>query len=203
MTMILLRIIVTGSWAGCFIVAARAAGSSSGDFTALGCMVVGILLSIGMSAVWTPMIADFLCGPLLSVIDDCTYVESKSRLNGWIDWASRNKYYSLLVFLCLLKGFLRPEIPTAFLKGLKHSKPGSWAQKVLARRVYRFNNTQNSLRAAKVLEEHGEKPRWHHNPEVVLSLMREEKEKLKKTQPIKVYPPAVVSDTTTQLPFLS
>src|SRR5262245_55618639 len=110
--MILLRILVTGAWLGCFVAAARCAGSASGDIQAIGYMVIGIFLGIAMSAVWTPVIAEFLCGSL-DVLDDCTYVESKSRLNGLITWATKKKYYSLLVFLCLLKGFLRPELPSA------------------------------------------------------------------------------------------
>ena len=200
----LLRLLVTSAWFGCFFMAFRAAGTTNGDMAAIGYMMIGIFLGIAMSAVWTPVIAEFLCGSL-DVLDECTYIERRSRLNKAIDWASRNKYFPLLVFLCLVKGFLRPELPSAFIKGLKHSKPGSWAQKMFARRVYRFNNAHNSLQAAKVLEEHGEKPAGHHNPEVIIFLMEEEKKrKMDKTQRIRVIPPEprlpLLSDTTTQLP---
>lgn len=201
--LILLRILVTGSWFGCFIMAARCAGTTSGDLAALGYMVIGILLSIAMSAVWTPWLADFLCGSL-NVLDDCTYIESKSRLNSMIDWASRRRLYSFVVLLCLLKGYLRPELPSTFLRGLKHSKSGSWLQRIFARRVYRFNNSQNSLRAAKVLQEQGENPGMHQNPEVVLLMLQEKRKKLEKTQRIRIPAPRrpLLSDTTTQLPSM-
>jgi hypothetical protein len=80
-------------------------------------------------------------------------------------------------------------MPTAFIIGLENAREGTWFEKVFAREVYRFDNTQNCLWAYQVLKRHGVNPGVHPRPEVNLTLRSVEKEVAPPQPPIPI-PPA-------------
>jgi hypothetical protein len=176
-----LRIVITIAWCSCFFFAAENArlNPQTGDMVNALILGIAVCLSLPMSALWTPVLAETLCGPFIGdITTDSTYVEPDNRLKRWIDRAKRKKQRRLVLLLCLLKGTLRPELPEAFIVGLEHAKPGSRLEKFFAREVYRFNNAQNCLKAVEILKRHGITPGDHVNTEINLVLLG-----LKKTAP--------------------
>ena len=62
-------------------------------------------------------------------------------------------------------------MPSAFVIGLKNARPGSWLEKVFAREVFRFHNTQHCIQAYLALKRHGIDPRPHPNQEINVALL--------------------------------
>ena len=173
MILILLRIIL-GAALGYVISLARENASlhpETGDIANAGLLAIGVILGIANAAAWASYIGAKVAGPLTEPMLTGTFIYEKNRWLQLIRWFERHHLRRLTVALCFLEGIRRPWMPTAFVIGFHYAKPGSWLEKIYAREVYRFNNTQNSLAAFQALKRHGERPPAHPNPEVDLAIL--------------------------------
>ncbi|MBI3415132.1 MAG: hypothetical protein HY043_07400 [Verrucomicrobia bacterium] len=143
----------------------------TGDIANAGLLAFAVVLGIANAAAWAPYIGAKVAGPLTEPMLTGTYVDEKNRWLQLIRWFERHHLRRLTLVMCFLEGVRRPWMPTAFVIGFSHAKPGSWFEKIFAREVYRFNNTQNSLAAFQALKRHGERPPAHPNPEVDLAIL--------------------------------
>lgn len=176
--LVLLRIFFTGLFLYCVIQARDNARTNlaAGDMENAFWVGGGVLLAIALSIVWAPYFGGKIADPLTGGMVNSSMVERKNWLLLWIRWLDKKgKAPGLIRLLCFLEGVRAPWLPTAFNLGLKHSRPGSWLEKVYAREVFKFNNAENCMRAFQALMRQGIDPRPHHNPDVntvLLSLER-------------------------------
>ena len=149
----------------------KGAGDTTGAYYLAVCVGIGILNAL----VWAPYLGDKVSGPLTSMITESTYVERRNWLLALIRWLDARKFRRLVLALSFLEAIRHPDSPTAFLIGFGNARPGSWLEKVYAREVFRFNNTQKCVEAYQALRRHGVDPRPHHNQEVNILLLSLEK----------------------------
>lgn len=150
----------------------RAPGSGqAGDLTGTYYMVVCVVLAILNAAVWAPYLGAKVSAPLTGMITEGAYVERTNWVLRFIRWLDSREYGRAVVLLCFLEGVRHPKLPAAFAMGLKNARPGSWLEKVYAKEVFRFHNTQNCVQAFLALRRHGIDPRPHQNQEVNVILM--------------------------------
>lgn len=142
-----------------------------GDLMNAFYLAIAVILGIGCGCVWAPFFGEKLSNPITGAVTESTYVERKNYVLRFIHWFESRGFRKLTVFLCFIEGVRRPWLPTAFVIGMRHSRPGSWLEKVFAMEVYKFDNTQNCVKARAVLEGHGVDPGAHFNPEVNLTIM--------------------------------
>ena len=192
---VLLRIIFTGAFIYCAIQARDNARDNlmGGDLTNAFWVGIAVLTAIACAIVWAPYIGGKVADPIAGGLTSGEYVERKNRLLQLIRWLETNERSALLIrWLCFLEGVRAPWLPTAFNIGLKHSRPGSWLEKVYARELFRFNNTENCLRAFSTLMSRGIDPRPHSNPDVNAVLLSAERTSAaeRETMPLAPAPPA-------------
>lgn len=192
---VLLRIIFTGAFIYCAMQARDNARDNlmAGDLANAFWVGVAVLTAIACAIVWAPYIGGKVADPITGGLTSGEYVERKNRLLQLIRWLETNERSALLIrWLCFLEGVRAPWLPTAFNIGLKHSKPGSWLEKVYARELFRFNNTENCLRAFSTLMARGIDPRPHPNPDVNAVLLSAERTSAadRETMPLAPAPPA-------------
>ena len=72
--------------------------------------------------------------------------------------------------------------------GMKNARPGSWFEKVFAREVFRFHNTQNCVQAYLALRRRGIDPRPHPNQEINIVLLSLERPQRPEAETIAVTP---------------
>ena len=143
----------------------------TGDLANAGYLALCVVLGIANAAVWAPFLGAKVSGPVTDLMTTGTYIDEKNRFLQLIRWLNNRGYRRVTLFLCFLEGVRRPWMPTAFVIGFQNSKPGTWFEKVYAREVFRFNNSQNCVLAYRALKRHGIKPRAHPNPEIDLVLL--------------------------------
>jgi hypothetical protein len=98
--------------------------------------------------------------------------ERRNWLMQFVRWLDKkNRHPALVRWLCFIEGVRAPWLPTAFIMGLTHSRPGSWLEKVYAREVFKFNNAENCLKAFQALQRHGIDPRPHKSADVNMVLV--------------------------------
>ena len=166
--LVLLRILLTSAWAYCIYQAAISAEGNR-DVENLGpVMYLGLtlFLGLGVGAVWTPFLAQFVYGPLTDNFTGSTYVEPENRFLKMLRWAEARKRRRLILFLAFVEGMLHPNRPHPFIVGLQNARKGSWLEKVFAREVFRFGSGPNCELAAEALRRHGIDPGNHHNAEI-------------------------------------
>jgi hypothetical protein len=147
----------------------------AGDLTGAFYLAVCVGLAILNAVVWAPFLGAKVSGPLTGVITESTYVERINWVLRLIRWLENRGWRRLVLGLCFLEGVRHPAAPTAFVTGLKHARPESWLEKVFAREVFRFNNTQNCVQAYLALKRHGIDPRPHPSQEVNIVLLSMER----------------------------
>jgi hypothetical protein len=193
--MVLLRILFTGAFVYCAMQARDNARDNlmSGDLTNAFWVGIAVLTAIACAIVWAPYIGGKVADPITGGLTNAEYVERKNRLLQFIRWLEKEERSDRLIrWLCFIEGVRAPWLPTAFNIGLKHSTPGSWLEKVYARELFRFNNTENCMRAFSALLRHGIDPRPHANPDVNAVLLSVERTAApeKESMPLAAAPPA-------------
>jgi hypothetical protein len=143
----------------------------TGDLANAGYLALCVILGIANAVVWAPFLGAKVSGPVTDIMTSGTHIDEKNRVLQLIRWFNNRGYRRVTLFLCFLEGVRRPWMPTAFVIGLQKSKPGTWFEKVYAREVFRFNNSQNCALAYEALKRHGIKPGSHPNPEIDLALL--------------------------------
>ena len=175
--LVILRIVFGVALVYQIVDGARNAGGTgeAGDLTGAWYLVICVGLAILNALVWAPYLGNKVSGPLTGMITESTYVERINWVIHLIRWLDARGYRRAVVLLCFLEGVRYPSSPAAFAVGFKNARPGSWLEKVYAREVFRFNNTQSAIQAYLALKRHGMDPRPHHNQEVNVMLMALEK----------------------------
>lgn len=193
--MVLLRIIFTGAFIYCAVQARDNARDNlmAGDLTNAFWVGVAVITAIACAIVWAPYIGGKVADPIAGGLTSGEFVERKNRLLQLIRWLEKKERSDRLIrWLCFVEGVRAPWLPTAFNIGLKHATPGSWLEKIYARELFRFNNTENCIRAFSALMRHGIDPRPHPNPDVNSVLLSVERTAAPEheTMPLAPAPPA-------------
>jgi hypothetical protein len=171
--LIALRILFGGALLFEMVQGAREAPhtNQAGDLTGAFYMVVCVGLAILNAVVWAPYLGEKISAPLTGMITKSTYVERINWVLRLIRRLEARRWRRLVVALCFLEGVRHPKAPAAFVLGFKNARPGSWFEKVFAREVYHFNNTQHCVQAYQALKRHGLDPGPHPNQEVNILLV--------------------------------
>ncbi len=172
--LILLRILFTGAFIYCIAQARDNARTNlaSGDLNSAFWVAAGVIASIASAIVWAPYFGAKVADPLTGGMVQSHTAERKNFVMWLIRWLDkREKHPGLIRWLCFIEGVRAPWLPTGFVIGLAHAKPGSWLEKVYAREVFRFNNAENCMKAFQALMRHGIDPRPHPNTDVNLVLL--------------------------------
>ncbi len=178
--LVLLRIIFTGLFIYCIAQARDNARTNlaAGDMNNAFWVGAGVIVAIAAAICWAPYFGAKVADPLTGGMVQTPPVERKNFVMWLVRWLDkREKYPGLIRWLCFIEGVRAPWLPTGFVIGLEHSKPGSWLEKVYAHEVFKFNNAENCLKAFNALMRHGIDPRPHPSPDVnivLLSLERSE-----------------------------
>ena len=143
------------------------AGDVTGAFYLAVCVGLGILNAL----VWAPYLGAKVSGPLTGVITESTYVERTNWVLRALRWLENRGFRRATLGFCFWEAVRHPFGPTAFAVGLQNARPGSWLEKVFAREVFRFNNTQRCVEAFLALKRHGIDPRPHSSQEVNIMLL--------------------------------
>ena len=140
------------------------------DLTGAGYLIVAVVLGIACACVWAPYLGAKVADPLTGGLVNSAHIERSRRVLKLIRWAENRKMRRLALCLCFIEGVRYPWLPSAFALGLKNAFPGTWLEKVFAREVYRFNNTQNCVLAYETLQRHGIHVPSHEHPEINIAL---------------------------------
>jgi hypothetical protein len=176
--LVILRIIFTGVFIYCIAQARDNARTNigGGDLNNAFWVGAGVLAAIASSIVWAPYFGAKIADPLTGGMVQSPPADRKNLLLLLIRWLDkREKHPALIRWLCFIEGVRAPWMPTGFIIGLNHAKPGSWLEKVYAREVFRFNNAENCMKAFHTLMQHGIDPRPHPNPDVNIVLLSVER----------------------------
>jgi hypothetical protein len=143
----------------------------TGDLANAGYLALCVVLAVANAVVWAPFLGAKVSGPVTDLMTTGTHIDEKNHVLRLIRWFNNRGYRRVTLCLCFFEGIRRPWMPTAFVIGLQNSKSGTWFEKVYAREVFRFNNSQNCVLAYEALKRHGIKPGPHPNPEIDLALL--------------------------------
>jgi hypothetical protein len=189
--LIILRIILGAALIYVVAQAVQSAPSThgAGDTTGAAYLAVCVILGLLNAIVWAPYLGEKISGPIAGTITNSTYVERLNPVLRLIQWLDSRGKSRPTRWLCFLEGIRHPSMPTAFVLGLKHAKPGSWLEKVYAREVYRFNNVQNCVHASAVLKAHGIDPGPHSSQSVNMVLMSTDRAERPEPRNLAVPPP--------------
>ena len=186
--LVLLRIVFTSAFIYCIVEARRGAGQPTAidDVSHAFWLAVAVIVGLACSATWAPYLGEKVAGPLTGGWTESHLDERKNLLLQLIRWCDKRHNARAVRWLCFFEGVRAPHLPTAFILGLKNSKSGSWLEKVYAREVWRFNHTENCVKAFLILQQHGINPGLHNNSEVNLALFTKERQVASERRPIEV-----------------
>lgn len=152
--------------------ARRAPGTGeAGDLTGAAYLAVCVVLGILNAMVWAPYLGAKVAGPLTGMFTGGEYVERTNWVMRLIRRCDARGWRRLTVILSFWEAVRHPSSPAPYVTGFKNARPGSWLEKVFAREVFRFNNTQNCVEAYLALKRHGITPRPHPSQEVNMVLL--------------------------------
>jgi hypothetical protein len=186
--MVLLRIFFTTWWGYIFVSFLNSSlqNTLDHDVSLIKEMALLVLLGIPTSIVWTPWLADRLCGPLMGVITDSTYEDPVDTVGKLLFWADVNGHHKTAVLMALLKR-LEGKDSRVYRIGLRNSREGSILQKYFAIGLFTCSNAQYCVEALDVLKRHGLPANLlHHAPEVRDILRHTRKRKLIDHAPLPV-----------------
>lgn len=156
--------------------ARRAPGTDvAGDLTPAAYLAVCGVLAFLNALVWAPYLGAKVSGPLTGMITGSDYVERTNWVLRLIRWFEARRFRGMTVAFCFWEAVRHPSSPAPYVTGLKHARPGSWFEKVFAREVFKFTNTQNCVQAYMALKRHGIDPRPHASQEVNIVLLAVER----------------------------
>lgn len=180
--LVLLRIIITGALIYVFreMKATGAGTTYAGDLTQAFYMAIVLILAILMAMVWAPFLGERIADPLTGELTAGSHGDHRRLFPQLIRWFERRGWRRATLICCIFEGLDNPDYPTAFVTGLRQTRPGTWWEKVFAKEVFRFDNVHNCLEAATILEErHGIELEEHERPDVTMAL----KERRRSVQP--------------------
>lgn len=176
--LVLLRIIFTGAFLYCIAQGRDNARNNlqAGDLHNAFWLACGVITAIAAAVTWAPYLGAKVADPLTGGMVQTPPAGRRNAVLWLIRWLDkRNKNSALIRWLCFIEGVRAPWMPTGFIIGLNHAKPGSWLEKVYAKEVFRFNNAENCMKAFQALMRHGIDPRPHHSPDVNIVLLSTER----------------------------
>ena len=176
--LIILRILITGALIYVFDqMRAEGVGTNiSGDLTQAFYMGIVLVLAILMAAVWAPYLGERIADPITGEFTSASFSGHSRNLPRLIRWFEARRWRKLTLFCCILEGLDNPDFPMPFNTGLRHTKKGSWWEKVFAKEVFRFDNAQNCLKAADILkEQHNLIVDEHTRPSISVALKKRER----------------------------
>lgn len=143
----------------------------AGDLTGAAYLAVCLVLGILNALVWAPYLGIKVAGPLTGVFTGGEYVERTNWVMRLVRRCDARRWRRLTVALSFWEAVRHPSSPAPYVTGFRNARPGSWLEKVFAREVFRFNNTQNCVEAYLALKRHGLDPRPHRSQEVNIVLL--------------------------------
>ena len=164
----------------------------AGDLTGAFYMAVCVGLAILNALVWAPYLGAKVSGPMTGMLTEGTYVERRNWVLYLVRWLEARKHRRATLAFSFLEGVRHPNSPTAFYIGMRSSRSGSWLEKVFAREVFRFHNTQHCVQAYEILKQHGIDPRPHPKHEINMILLSMERAPRPEAEVLAV-PPAAPS----------
>lgn len=153
-------------------------GRVSADLVNAGLLALCVALGLLNAIVWAPFLGRVLADPLTGTFTEGAYVDTRNPVIALARKLHHRGWRRTACFFAFLEGIRHPDLPGAFVVGLKAARPGSWCEKVFAREVWRFDNAENCLRAWKILIARGLDPGLHRRPEVNLLIHSVQREKL-------------------------
>jgi hypothetical protein len=171
--LVILRIIFGAALIYELMEGARSApgATQAGDLTGAFFMAVCVILGVLNALVWAPYIGAKVSGPLTHTITESTYVEGGQWVLRLLRWLEARGYRRAALCCAFWEGVRHPANPSAFVIGLRNARQGSWLEKIYAREVFRFENTQNCVQAYLALKRHGIDPRPHAKQEINIVLL--------------------------------
>jgi hypothetical protein len=148
-----------------------AANPMNGDIANAYWVGVVVVLAVANGVVWAPYLSEKVSDPLTGGTINAEFKEPNNTLMRLIQWCETRELRNLASWLCFIEGIRKPHLPAAFVLGMNNAREGSWLQKIYALEVFKFNNTQNCIKACEILARHGINPRPHTNPGVNLALV--------------------------------
>ncbi len=176
--LIILRILITGALLYVFgQMRDQGAGMTvAGDLTQAFYMGFVLILAILMAAVWAPYLGEKIADPITGEFTSGSFTGHARNLPRLIRWLESRRWRRLTLFCCILEGLDNPEFPMPFTTGLRHTRPGTWWEKVFALEVFRFDNAQNCLEAADILKErHDHIVEEHERPSITVALKKRDR----------------------------
>lgn len=176
--LIILRILITGSLVYVFdqMQESGTGTNISGDLTQAFYMGTVLILAILMAAVWAPYLGEKIADPITGEMTCGSYSSHRRWLPRMIKWFDSHRWKRMALFCCILEGLDNPDFPVPFTTGLRQTRPGSWWEKVFALEVFRFDNAQNSLKAADILRDrHDLIIDEHDRPSITVALRKRER----------------------------
>lgn len=143
----------------------------AGDLTGAAYLAVCVVLGILNALVWAPYLGAKVAGPLTGMFTGGEYVERTNWVMRLVRRCDARGWRRLTVALSFWEAVRHPSAPAPYVTGFNNARPGSWLEKVFAREVFRFNNTQNCVEAYLALKRHGITPRPHPSQEVNMVLL--------------------------------
>lgn len=173
MNLVILRIILTTA----FVLLLRqasdeASANLNNDVLNAGRFALAVVAGFAASLTWAPLLGEMVAGPVTGLMKDGSPSESNSWLIGYIRRCEARGWRRVTVALAFVEAVLRPNLPAAYIIGMRQARPCSWLERVFAQEVWRFNHIGNCVRAHDVLAlRHDRRPSYHPVPEVNLALM--------------------------------
>ena len=173
-------------WRAC----AGATADLSADVSNAGNFAMAIITGVAAAITWAPVIGDLVSKPITAPLTSGVPAARRGKVIRYIRRLEAGGWRRTALGLCFLEGARRPDLPGAFLMGLRNSRPGSWTEKVFAKEVYRFNNIANCIKAREILMlRHDFDPGLHDQPEINLILLAQRREARPPAVPV-VMPPS-------------
>jgi hypothetical protein len=173
MLLLLLRVLLSGAFVWLLWSASTEASANlSADVVNAGRFALAIVVGFGAALTWAPVLGEEIAGPVTGLMGDGNVAQINFRLVRWAKHCQTRGWRRLALLLAFVEGVRRPNLPAAFVIGLRCARPGSWLELAFAREVWRFNNVANCVRAFDILVlHHDRRPRAHPVPEVNLALL--------------------------------
>lgn len=146
-------------------------GTTDGGYLALA-----VIIGIANAIVWAPLVGRLMADPLTGAFTTGHPGDYRNHLVQFVNKLGARGWRRTALFFAFLEGIRHPDLPAAFVLGMRYSRPGSLLERIFAREVWRFDNAENCLRAWKVLQEAGTALPVHRRPEVNLLILSTQRE---------------------------
>lgn len=156
--------------------------------TDAGYLALAVVLGIANAVVWAPLVGRWMADPLTGAFTTGHPEDLRNRVVQFVHKLGARGWRRAALLFAFLEGVRHPDLPAAFVLGLKHAQPGSWLEGVFAREVWRFDHAENCLRAWKILRQRGGDPGAHRRAEVNLLILSQTREKGPDPEALKVTP---------------